>query len=208
MRTVAVIQARMGSTRLPGKVLMDIAGKPMIQWVYEAAQHSIMVDSVVLSIPYTDTLLWDFLLEQKWLVWRGGEEDRLDRIYRAALYTNAELVIRLTADCPLVDPVMIDAVAMAAHGPYDYVSNVFPMRTYAKGQDVEAIRIGTLHDIWQKTRKSKNIREKHMFNEYLWNHAGKYRIHNITQEKHESHLNVSVDTQEDLERVREICELA
>ena len=107
MKTVAIIQARMGSTRLPGKVLLPLAGKPSIQHVIERAERICGVDEVILatSVHPGDTLLSDFCRSRGIQVVRGSESDVLDRYFQTAKAARADTVMRITGDCPLLDPV-------------------------------------------------------------------------------------------------------
>ena len=124
MRTVAIIQARMGSTRLPGKVLLPLAGKPMLWHVVERVRHASLIDDVVVatSTEPGDDAIREFGAEHGIEVFSGSESDVLDRYYRAAWEYSAEAVVRVTGDCPLVDPNVADAVVDAyAEGGFDHV---------------------------------------------------------------------------------------
>jgi glutamate-1-semialdehyde 2,1-aminomutase/spore coat polysaccharide biosynthesis protein SpsF len=139
MKTVAVVQARMGSTRLPGKVLMDIAGRPTIEWVVEAARRAPGVDEVVVA---TSTLPQDDAIAQ-WAskrginVVRGSETDVLSRYLAALSATGADIIVRLTADCPFLDPAVIgEVIRLRTMRNADYATNTDPP-TYPDGLDVE-----------------------------------------------------------------------
>ena len=141
-RVVAVVQARMGSTRLPGKVLRDLAGRPVLDWVMDAASAATEVDEVVVA---TSTLAGDDAIAE-WgdrrgvRVVRGSESDVLARYVLAANHTAADAVVRLTADCPLLDAVLIDqVVALWRRDPgLGYVATTLE-RTLPRGLDVELI---------------------------------------------------------------------
>lgn len=144
MRTIAVIQARLGSTRLKGKALAEIAGKPMIEHVVERASLIPGIAGVCLAIPSTDPRLADYAKGH--YVVTGPEEDVLTRFMIAAEITNAERIIRITGDCPLLDPAVAAAV-MVLHDtePFrGYVSNVWPRRTWPDGLDVEVFTVDEL----------------------------------------------------------------
>src|SRR5258705_5699610 len=139
MKTVAVVQARMGSTRLPGKVLMDIAGRPTIDWVVEAARRAPGVDEVVVA---TSTLPQDDAIAQ-WAskpginVVRGSETDVLSRYLAALSATGADIIVRLTADCPFLDPAVIgEVIRLRTMRNAAYATNTDPP-TYPDGLDVE-----------------------------------------------------------------------
>ncbi len=132
MKRLAIIQARMASTRLPGKVMLDLAGRPVLQHVVERARYSQAIDQVVVATTTdpSDDGLEQFCIEQVIPYFRGSHTDVLDRFYQAALEFHADLVIRLTADCPLIDPELIDRT-MAAFFGQSSPSNIndFPMAT-------------------------------------------------------------------------------
>ena len=158
MRINAVIQARAGSTRLPGKVLADLGGRPVLEWVVRAARAATQVDEVIVA---TSTLAGDDAVADLATPWgvpvvRGSEDDVLSRFVAALDAHPADAVVRLTADCPLLDPTLIDAVAgaWAAAPTHDYVSTVL-VRCLPRGLDVELVsaqalravdRIATGHD--------------------------------------------------------------
>src|ERR1035437_337143 len=124
----AVIQARAGSTRLPGKVLQDLGGRPVLEWVVRAARAATQIDAVIVatSTMAGDDIVADLADSLGSLVVRGSEEDVLSRFIAALDAHPADAVVRLTADCPLLDPTLIDAVAGAwsAAPIHDYVSTV------------------------------------------------------------------------------------
>jgi spore coat polysaccharide biosynthesis protein SpsF (cytidylyltransferase family) len=155
MRTVAIIQARMGSTRLPGKVLMDLAGEPMLVRVVNRVRRAERLDEVVVATTASpsDDPIFEGCRQRGWAVERGSEKDVLDRYYRAARAHHADVVVRITADCPFVDAGLIDQVVGAfLGGGYDYVSNVLEPRTYPRGLDVEVFRFSALEKAWQEDR--------------------------------------------------------
>lgn len=146
MRTVAIIQARMGSTRFPGKVLADLAGRPVLSWVIRACREAAGVDAICIATstsPKDDAIQNWFdaygvgVYPQQLYLFRGSETDVLSRYYGAVLQTNAEVVLRITGDCPFIDPEVISGVIqLQKQTRADYVSNVDP-RTYPDGLDVE-----------------------------------------------------------------------
>src|SRR5256714_5313820 len=152
-RTVAVVQARMGSLRLPGKVLRDIHGQPMLHRVLSRIQRAIQLDDVVVA---TTTRMEDDCISTLASAWgfqafRGSEEDVLDRYYRAARLSGAELIVRITADCPLTAPELIDqAIEEMFSSRADYVSNSRPDSSYPEGLDVEVIRFEVLQRAWRE----------------------------------------------------------
>ena len=143
MRIVAAVQARMGSTRLPSKSMMDIAGKPMAWRVVDRVRDAKLVDDVVLAIPDSpgnEPLHW---LQAPFHA--GSEEDMVSRLLGTARKFGADAIVRITADCPLIDPEVIDkVVGVYLDRPFfEYVSNSNPL-TFPDGLDVEVYPLATL----------------------------------------------------------------
>jgi len=170
----------MSSLRLPGKVLLDIAGQPMLQHVFERTRRANMIDGIVLAttIDPSDDTLEQFCHEQDVLCYRGSLPDVLDRYYQTAIQFHAEVIIRLTADCPLIDPDLIDLTVMAFLGirtsmnlpysshlpdnysrsahPFDFLANRLPppwKRTLPIGLDVEVCSFDALERTWNEAKK-------------------------------------------------------
>lgn len=156
MKTVAIIQARMGSSRLPGKVLLDIAGKPMIQRVIERARRAQSLDTVIVAttIDASDNPIAAFAISMGVACTRGNLHDVLDRYYHAARTHNADIVVRITADCPAIDPALVDlTIQTLLDGGYDFVANRLPppfQRTFPIGLDVEVCTFAALQRAWQE----------------------------------------------------------
>jgi spore coat polysaccharide biosynthesis protein SpsF (cytidylyltransferase family) len=147
MITLAIIQARMGSTRLPGKVMADIAGAPMLTRVVSRTARATSVDRVVVATttePVDDQLV-AMCIHQGWDVFRGSQHDLLDRYYQAALLYRADVVVRITSDCPFIDPEIIDQVVgslSTSSTRADYASSTILPRTFPRGLDTEAMTSG------------------------------------------------------------------
>jgi glutamate-1-semialdehyde aminotransferase/spore coat polysaccharide biosynthesis protein SpsF (cytidylyltransferase family) len=172
-KTVAVVQARMGSTRLPGKVMIDIAGRPTIEWVVEAARRAPGVDEVIVA---TSTLSPDDVIAQ-WAskrginVVRGDETDVLSRYLAALSLTKADIIVRLTADCPFLDPTVIgEVIRLRQSKGVDYATNTDPP-TYPDGLDVEVITRSALETANREAVRSSDrdtvtrfiVRNRHRF---------------------------------------------
>jgi spore coat polysaccharide biosynthesis protein SpsF len=203
MKTVAIIQARMGSTRLPGKVLMDIAGEPMLARVVKRVQRAAMLDEMVIATTReaADQAIADFCAAQGWRCFRGSCDDVLDRYYHAAQECDAAVVVRLTADCPLLDPVLMDRVVTAFHRgrpALDYASNVLPPRTFPRGLDTEVFSFGALAQAW---RDDGDAAWREHVTPFLYRHPERFRLHRIAAEADYSHLRWTVDTKEDRELI-------
>lgn len=149
---VAIIQARMGSTRLPQKVLMDIGEEPMLWHVHERASHTSLLDEVVVatSTEPADDEVASFCTERGIPCVRGSETDVLDRYYQTALEMNADTVVRLTADCPFLSPAVIDRIVREYEASNcEYVSNTLEY-THPDGLDVEVFGMEALETAWEE----------------------------------------------------------
>jgi spore coat polysaccharide biosynthesis protein SpsF len=206
MKRVAILQARMGSTRRPGKVLADLAGAPMLARQVARLQRCRELDEIVVATTTrTDDDAVEALARELGLpVFRGSEQDVLSRYVGAARAARAELVVRVTADCPLIDPDVTDLVVRTAReGGCDYASNTH-QRTYPQGLDTEAFfadvlermaRLGTSseareHVTWFLHRERPEL----------------FVVRHVTDTADNSDLRWTVDTEEDLLRARRIYE--
>ena len=152
-KIICVIQARMGSSRLPGKVMYDLLGKPVLLRAVDRVLDSKKIDHIIVA---TTTKKRDDIIAKtikgyhpKVSFFRGSEMDLLDRFYKAVKEYKPRLVLRITADCPLIDPEIIDKVTMTAlNSDADYVSNTLIDRTYPRGLDVDAFSFGLLKELW------------------------------------------------------------
>ena len=199
---VAVVQARMPSTRLPDKVLADIAGRPMVWRVVDRVRQARQVDQVVVatSTQDPDRPIEAFCLKEGIDCHRGELKDVLDRYYRAAVRYGADAVVRVTADCPLIDPDVIDrAVDIFQQGDYDFVSNV-ETPTYPDGLDVEVFSSETLEKTWRDASWESE-------REHVTTHMklpGRFRTLNFVNDVDLSHLRWTVDEPQDMEFVRAV----
>jgi spore coat polysaccharide biosynthesis protein SpsF len=149
----AIIQARMGSTRLPGKVMLEAAGKPLLDHLMERLSFSTTLEKVVVatSTDKRDDVIEEFCKSQSIPVFRGSLNDVLDRYYRAAKYFELDIVVRITSDCPLIDPVLVDEMVRfyAEHkDQYDLVTNRHPL-TYPDGLDADVMSAACLEHVWR-----------------------------------------------------------
>jgi len=201
MSAAIIIQARMGSTRLPGKSLMDIGGKPLIWHVVERAKKSKLAQQVVLAttVDRKDDLLAEFAKKNPIALFRGDLDDVLDRYYQAAKSTGASIIVRITGDSPLVDPQLIDeAIRTLQKGGYDYVSN--GKQPWMDGFDVEAFTFAALEQAW---KEAKMASEREHVTPYIRN-SGKFRVFYLENDLRLDGVQCSVDREKDLELVREI----
>ena len=215
--TIAFIQARTTSSRLPNKVMADIGGRPMLAWVVERTRRAASLSKVVVATttdPADDPIV-AYCQQQGYEVFRGHPTDVLDRYYQAAKQHQAFVVVRITADCPLIDPGLIDRTVrflwggfitstLTAAPPYDFTANRLPPpwgRTYPIGLDVEVCTFKALEKAWQRAKKPHQ--REHVM-PYIYETEGKFRILLVNHEKDLGHLRWTVDTPEDLQLVREI----
>lgn len=176
----AIIQARTGSTRLPQKVLKPLMGKPMIAHVVARVQAAHTLQQVILATTDhpSDDALAQLAADLGVLVFRGSEADVLDRYYQAAKTHHASVIVRITGDCPLIDPAVIDqTVRLFQSGDYAYVNN-FMQRTYPDGLDTEVFSFAALEQAWQSaTLKS----EREHVTPYLYKHPERFAQVGLTQ---------------------------
>ncbi len=179
---LAIIQARMGSSRLPGKVLLDLAGRPVLWRGLERVRQAGRIDQVLVATTDQpgDEPIRRFCAERGVRCFAGSEQDVLDRYYQAARFagaTDEDGIVRITADCPLIDPEVVDRVIEAyLSSGADYVSNVQPP-TFPDGLDVEAFRFSALRRAWQE---AKLVSEREHVTPYLRNQPEKFSAHNVT----------------------------
>jgi spore coat polysaccharide biosynthesis protein SpsF len=153
---VAIIQGRMAASRLPGKVLADICGQLMLVRVIERTRRAVVVDEVLAATTTdpTDDPVADFCREQSYPCFRGSQYDVLDRYYQAAQVAQADILVRITADCPLIDPQLIDrTVSEFIKANADFAANRLPPpwhRTYPIGLDVEVCTLSGLERVWKE----------------------------------------------------------
>ncbi len=203
MKTIAILQARMGSTRLPGKVMADLAGKPLIVRVIERAQAIHGVDQVILATTAAaaDQPLLDVARQAGAGAFAGSEQDVLDRYYGAAQAFKADVIMRLTADCPLLDPAICARVlARFGQGDVDFACNTQPP-TFPDGLDTEIFSMPTLAQTWREARLSS---EREHVTPYIWKNPAKFRIANVVNDEDLSALRWTVDEPQDLHLVRAI----
>jgi spore coat polysaccharide biosynthesis protein SpsF len=206
MKVVAIIQARMGSTRLPGKVLLDLAGEPILGRVMNRTQRAQTLVEVVVAttVQPVDDAIVRLCAERGWPCFRGSEEDVLDRYYQTAMAHQADVVVRITSDCPLIEPEVIDRVVrefLDLQPEVDYSCNVLPRRTFPRGLDTEVMRFDVLERAWQEDH---NLASREHVTPYIYHNPDLFRIHGVTNEVDYSHLRWTVDTPEDLDFVRRI----
>jgi spore coat polysaccharide biosynthesis protein SpsF (cytidylyltransferase family) len=209
MNVIVIIQARMGASRLPGKMLMDVAGKPAIAHVVNRVRQAKRASGIILATTTApgDDVLAEWAKKNEVACFRGSEQDVLDRYYHAAKEQSADAVVRITGDCPLIDPAMIDAVVHAYEaGDCDYASNIHPP-TYPDGLDTEVFSYYSLEKAWKEA--TLNSEREHV-TPYIWKHQELFRMKNYELRIKDEIVDLSaerwtLDTPEDLEFLRRVA---
>lgn len=205
MNIIAIIQARMGSTRFPGKVMKNILGKPVLIHDLGRIRRMKSIKGIVVA---TTTLEDDDIIEETVrnydediYIYRGDTYNVLDRYYNAAKMCKADAIVRITSDCPLIDPNVSDKVVEAfLENNCDYCCNNMP-RTYPHGLDTEVFSFNSLEDAW----KSANSHyEKEHVTPYIREHPEKFKLCNVKNEVDLKHLRWTLDYPEDFEFIKEI----
>ena len=218
----------MGSSRLPDKVLLDIGGHPMIAWVVERTRRATCLNNVIIATTNdsADDSITAFCVEQSYPYTRGSVHDVLDRYYQTARAFNANIIVRITADCPLIDPTLVDLTVQAFFQPvnsyqlsvisnqtntcslttahWHFAANRLPPpwnRTYPIGLDVEVCTFAALETAWREA--TEPYHREHVM-PYLYENEGQFNILPINHDVDYGHMRWTVDTPEDLELVREI----
>ena len=203
MKVVAIIQARIGSTRLPGKVLKDLGGDTVLARVVNRTRRATLVDEVVVA---TSTLPQDDVIMQECerlsvACFRGDEVDVLDRYYRAAQKFAADAIVRITSDCPLIDPELIDrTVRPFLDDNADYATNALFV-TYPPGLDVEVFTAAALSSAWSS---AKAPYQRTHVTPYLYQTKGLFKIVSLSAEQDYSRYRWTLDTVEDWEMIRQV----
>lgn len=209
-KVIAVVQARTGSTRLPGKVMKKICGKPMLLLMLERLSHSKLIDKIVVATTTNpnDDALYNMVKENNYEVFRGSELDCLDRHYQVGKKFHADYICKITSDDPLIDPVLTDKTInyfLKNSEKFDYVSNVHPP-TFPDGLDVEITHMSILEEAWKNATDSNDREHTTTF---IWSNPSKFKIGNYINED-EKNLFVTdrwtVDYPEDFEFVKAVFE--
>jgi spore coat polysaccharide biosynthesis protein SpsF len=193
----------MGSTRLPGKVLMDLGGETVLARVVCRLRRASLVDSIVVatSTSEKDDAVVAECERLQALFFRGSEHDVLDRYYRCAETYAAAVVVRITADCPLIDPELVDlAIRAFFSNTCDYASNGL-VPTYPRGLDVEVLTSAALGRAW---REARNSYEREHVTSYLYEHPELFRLVSVKADADYSQYRWTLDTLEDLKLLRTI----
>ncbi|KAF3362075.1 hypothetical protein PHSC3_001386 [Chlamydiales bacterium STE3] len=209
LRVIIIVQARMGSTRLPGKVLKEVLGKPLLTHLIERLKKSKLAKQIVIATTKLpeDDLIEQLANDQQVSIFRGSEDDVLERYLLAAREVQADVIVRITSDCPLMDPEIVDKGIglFLSHFPqYDYVSNTL-YRTYPRGMDVEVFSMKALETA---ALLARNPAEREHVTLYLVNHPERFSLSNFTCSQNHAFYRWTVDTEEDFRLVSQLFEMS
>lgn len=204
---VAIVQARMGSTRLPGKTLALLAGKPMLAHILERVAAVSLLDKVVVATTHLpeDNPIAELAEDMGFLVYRGAVNDVLDRFYQAARQHQARTVVRITADDPFKDPYLLEAMLwfwLDTYPAWDYLSNTLEP-TYPEGLDLEIFSWEALETAWKEAVRPS---DREHVTPYIWRHPHRFRLYSWKGERDLSHWRWTVDYPEDLRFARAVYE--
>lgn len=200
----ALIQARLGSTRLPGKTLMLIEGESLLAHLVKRIKASRYINDIVIATTTNekDNAIVEFAKNENLKFYRGSENDVLDRFYQASVLYRLETIVRVTPDCPMLDPDVMDIViSKFTDGNYDYVSNVITP-TFPDGLDTEVFSFRILEKTWHEARLPS---EREHVTAYILKHPELFKLFNVKRDGEDlSWMRWTVDTKRDLEFVKEI----
>ncbi len=206
MRIVTIIQARAASTRLPGKVLLPICGTEVLAHVISRCQRIQGSDEVVVATSASpqDVPVLELASSRGAETLAGSESDVLARFFEAAIEFGADAVVRVTADCPMLDPEVSSRVVSAfTEGEYDYVSNIKPP-TFPDGLDTEVFSVKALERAYREATLTSH--REHV-TPYFWREPGRFRVANVENDVDLSHLRWTLDGEADLEMMRRLCDV-
>lgn len=203
MRVVAIIQARLGSTRLPGKILKEISGRTLLSYQLERLQNSRFIDELVIATTTNekDNLLVEFCENQHVSFFRGSETDVLARYYEAAVKFKADAVVRITSDCPIIDLQIVDKTIknFIDNREYDYVSNTVE-RTYPRGLDTEVFTFAALEKAYNEAVLERD--REHVTTYFYNTNSHFFNIGYVKNDVDYSKYRWTVDTEEDFELIK------
>ena len=202
-KVTCIIQARTRSERLPNKVLKEIENLPMICHIINRVKKAKNIDQIILATSNTETdkILLDIAKKFKIIGFAGDEKDVLDRFYNAAITYAANPIVRITGDCPLVDPILLDKmVEFYQANDYDYMSNTIE-RTFPDGLDIEIFSSEVLKI---SNKEAKWLSEREHVTPYILKNQNDFRIYNYKNKQNLSNLRWCVDEEDDLIMIRKI----
>jgi spore coat polysaccharide biosynthesis protein SpsF len=204
-RVVAIVQARMTSSRLPGKVLREVLGRPLLSYQLERMRRAAGLDEIVIATTTnaTDDAIVSFCRRESCAVVRGSEDDVLGRYALAAREYPADTIVRMTSDCPLIDPEVIElALRRFGESGCDYLSNMM-QPTWPYGLAVEVMKSEVLR---AAAAEARDPREREHVTPFIYWRPDRFRLESLTSSPDRSHLRWTVDTPDDFELAGRILE--
>lgn len=212
MRVSAIIEARMTSTRLPGKVMMTAGGNALLQYQLQRLSACDLIDTLIVATPSSEanTTIWDFCQRMNVKCIRGPEDDVLSRVLQAAIETRTDVIVECTADCPIIDPEIVDLCAgYFIAGDWHFVGNDHP-HTWPRGMDCRVFRTSTLAQVNELVKgDEREVYWREHVSPFIYDRDDTpYKCLNLTAPDDCTYpdLNLSVDTREDLRRVTHVIE--
>lgn len=207
MKIVAIIQARMGSERLPGKVLKKVLNKPLLEYQIERVKRAKYINEIVVATTLSkiDEPIIKLCKKLSVSYYRGSERNVLSRYYKAAKEHNADIIVRITGDCPIIDPCIIDKVIMhfvSNSNKYDFVSNVI-VRSYPRGMDTEVFTFGLLNAAFLE---ATSVFDLEHVTPFFYRNPTRFRLANVSYKQKKGQYRLTVDTIEDFILVKKIVE--
>ena len=202
MKILCIVQARMGSSRLPGKVMKKINDIPMIELLLKRLEFTSNIDQIVVATTENkeDKVLYDYLISNNYLCETGNENNVLERYVKVSKKYNADIVVRITGDCPIIDPCIVDdVIEIFKEKNIDYYSNVFPP-TFPDGLDVEVFSSSVLYDVYKRTNDKF---DKEHVTPFIKN-SKLYSIENYENTTDLSHVRWTVDESDDFDIINNI----
>lgn len=201
LKATAIIQARIGSTRLPKKIFLPLSGKPILWHVYQRVKKSKLIDNVIIAttdLP-EDDLVEMFCIENKINYFRGSSDDVLSRYYFTAKSFQSDIIVRITSDCPLIDSNVIDEIIkLFISENADYASNVLE-RTFPRGYDTEVFSFSVLEKTFFEAKEKF---EREHVTPFIYNHPEIFKLVSYKINKDYSSLRLTIDTQEDYNLIK------
>ncbi len=206
MHKVCIIQARMGSSRLPGKVMKPLAGKTVLWHVRDRVKHCRLIDEIVIATTTdpADQLIDAYCKREEWPVTRGSEHNVLERYHQAATRYAADIIVRVTSDCPLIDPsILTRLIDEFDPATMDYMSTNYPARSFPIGCDCEIMTFAALD---QAEREATKVYDLEHVTPYLYTNPELFRLAGLANSHDQSNVRLTLDTPADFELLAAIYE--
>lgn len=203
MKIGAIVQARMSSERFPGKVLYEVGGKPLLQYLLERLERCTCLDTIVVatSVEASDNPIAEYCQQHGINHYRGHMTDVANRFKEASVKYRLDAFVRVNGDSPLLDQRLIEkGVSLFLGGDFDLVTNVMP-RTYPRGQSVEVLRAATYRSAYARMKATEELEH---ITQYFYRHPEDFRIRNFSLKEDLSQVQLCVDTREDLDTFKTI----